>query len=44
MRMRMVHGAEPLLLRMRRSVKKRVPPPVDEVRTTLVADGGANMP
>jgi PAS domain-containing protein len=37
--MRMVHGAEPLLLRVRRSVRKRRPAPAE-----VVADSRSSMP
>jgi PAS domain-containing protein len=36
----MVHGAKPLLVRMRRSVKKRPTAPADVVQATPAADGG----
>src|SRR5207253_1325569 len=39
LRMRMVHRAEPLLVRVRRSVTRRRPAPADAYRKAVVPDG-----
>jgi len=44
LRLWMVHGAEPLLVRVRRSVKRRRPVAVELVPTPLVASDGAGGP